>query len=145
MIRPPPPRRWAYVYLTTYLRVRERTELTGTESYLTDLIGRGDTTWFPAQRAMCLRTEADDGDDSGATRGDVAGLEADVDVLRGALGDELARVGEAVRALGARAGEVEARVAEAVTALEGAVGAPRGHGNGNDGDGGAPAGGDVDT
>ena len=125
--------------------MRERTELTGTESYLTDLIGRGDTTWFPAQRAMCLRAEADDGDDSGATRGDVAGLAAEVGVLRGVLGEELARVGEAVRALGARTGEVEARIAEAAGALEGVVGAPRGRGSDHDGDGGAPAAGDADA
>lgn len=124
-------RRWAYVHLIAYLHVRERTDLTGTESYVVGLIAEGDTSWFPQHRAMCLRSDAaDDSDGAGATRGDMRDARG---ALAGAAEAADKRAGEAVRALGELAEGLDARLtasAERIAQL-----ARRGEGPGGGGGG----------
>jgi hypothetical protein len=79
---------WKYVYLLTYIRIKERTEMTGTESFLAAQLESNSTRWFPQQAAMCLEAhEASEatGDDDGG----VATAEG--------VADELARFKEAMR------------------------------------------------
>jgi hypothetical protein len=78
---------WKYVYLLTYLRIKERTEMTGTESFLAAQLEDCSTRWFPQQAAMCL--EAHEASDATGDNGGVTTAEG--------VADELARFKEAMR------------------------------------------------
>lgn len=49
-----------YVYFFMYLRRKERTEYTGPEQYVADMIKARDWTFLPALKAMCLGAEAEE-------------------------------------------------------------------------------------
>ena len=135
--------RWDYISLITYLQVREVTDRTGTESYLCDMIVGADPSWVPMHRAMCMRADADDGDDAGATRGDVHDLTEDLGEFKAGVGEELERLHEAVRALGEHAEETEARVTASAAAVSAAVAALTARLGGGAGGGGGGGDGDV--
>ncbi|KAM3147610.1 hypothetical protein pb186bvf_000417 [Paramecium bursaria] len=44
-----------------YLSDKSDTEYTGTESYVADKVNRQDITWFPLNKAMCLRKDFGEG------------------------------------------------------------------------------------
>jgi hypothetical protein len=77
--------------MVIYLKVRDRTQLTGTEAYLKALIENSDTSWFPAMRALIL---------SGRDGADIAPAPADAAAAAAppAPADIAALVKEAVRA-----------------------------------------------
>lgn len=48
---------WEYVNFIIYLRAKDPTEYSGAEQYVAAMLKRGDTTWFPIRRALCLQDD----------------------------------------------------------------------------------------
>lgn len=50
---------WHYVYFITYMKIKESTEFTGPESYVSGLIQTGSCEWFPKGKAISLQLFAE--------------------------------------------------------------------------------------
>jgi hypothetical protein len=48
---------WNYLYYITYLRKKDQSEYTGTESYVNERLNRMDLDWFPIQRYPPVKSE----------------------------------------------------------------------------------------
>jgi hypothetical protein len=45
---------WCYVYYIVHLNFKDPTNYTGIESYVSELYLKGEATWVPRQKALCL-------------------------------------------------------------------------------------------
>jgi len=45
---------WNYVHFIAHLKMKDPTEYTGIESYISDKIKDGDVSWFPSHKAIVL-------------------------------------------------------------------------------------------
>lgn len=50
---------WNYIAFINYLKVKDPNELTGMESYLSDLIEKNDCSWIPQQRSLSIKMKKD--------------------------------------------------------------------------------------
>lgn len=48
---------WHYLYFIVLIKTKSRTELSGPESYVYDMVKNKDHSWFPRMRAMSLNTD----------------------------------------------------------------------------------------
>ncbi|CAD8111133.1 unnamed protein product [Paramecium sonneborni] len=48
---------WYYLFYIAYLREKDPTEYTGIESYVAGKLDSGDITWFPLNKALCLKKD----------------------------------------------------------------------------------------
>lgn len=55
---------WHYLYFIVLIKIKSRTELSGPESYVHDMIKNRDHSWFPRMRAMSLVCSTIDGNNT---------------------------------------------------------------------------------
>lgn len=48
---------WNYIYFKAYVLFKDKTELTGNESYILKLVRNRDISWFPFKKAMAVKDE----------------------------------------------------------------------------------------
>ena len=51
---------WLYLYYLVYLKLKDTTEYTGLESYVSKLVAAEDIGFYPALMAMCMNKTADE-------------------------------------------------------------------------------------